>query len=73
MTAIEISYTAKEKILFGFEAIGQTIKAWHQRAKGRRELAQLSERDLKDIGLSSLMVGYEVHQPFWRPSSNLRR
>ncbi len=72
MIAIEITYTAKEKILSGIEVIVQTIKAWHQREKARRELAQLSERDLKDIGLSSLMVGYEVQQPFWRPLSNLR-
>ena len=72
MAAIEIAYTAAEKILFGFEAIVQTIKAWHQREKARGELAKLSERDLKDIGLSSLMVDYEVQQPFWRPLSNLR-
>ena len=50
MTAIEITHTAKGNFLFGFEAIVQTIKAWHQRAKARRELAQFSERDLKDIG-----------------------
>ena len=72
MTAIEITRTAGEKV-FGIEVIVQTIKAWHQRAKARRQLAQISERDLRDAGLSSLMVDYEVQQPFWRPLSNLRQ
>ena len=73
MTAIEITHAAEQKVLFGFEAIVQTIQAWHQRAKARRQLAQISERDLRDAGLSSLMVDFEVQQPFWRPLSNLRR
>ena len=40
MTAIEITHAAEQKIFFGFEAIVRTIKAWHQRAKARRQLAQ---------------------------------
>ena len=40
MTAIEITHATEQKILFGFEAIVRTIKAWHQRAKARRQLAQ---------------------------------
>ena len=73
MTAIEITHAAKQKMLPEIEAIVQTIKAWHQRAKARRQLAQISGRDLRDAGLSALMVNYEVQQPFWRPLRNLRR
>ena len=72
MTAIQITRTAGEKV-FGIETIVQTIKAWHQHAKSRRQLAQISGRDLRDAGLSPLMVDFEVQQPFWRPLRNLRR
>ncbi len=73
MTSIEITHTAEKKVLFGIETIVQTIRAWHQRAKARRQLAQISERDLRDAGLSSVMVDFEVQQPFWRPLRNLRQ
>ena len=73
MTAIEITHTAEQKVLFGIETIVQTIQTWHQHAKARRQLAQISGRDLRDAGLSPLMVDFEVQQPFWRPLRNLRQ
>ena len=43
-----------------------TITEWHQRAVSRRELAQLDERMLQDIGVSNVDVEREVSKPFWR-------
>ena len=44
-----------------------TAKAatWRQRAQARQALAQMSERDLKDIGLSQTQAVFEANKPFW--------
>ena len=39
---------------------------WLERARQRRQLQQLSEHMLKDIGLSRADVEAEVSKPFWR-------
>jgi uncharacterized protein YjiS (DUF1127 family) len=39
---------------------------WRDRAKKRRQLAAMRERDLKDIGLTRLDAAREVRKPFWR-------
>ncbi len=46
--------------------LGDTLHTWRQRQIQRRELAQWSERDLHDIGLSWSDVVYEAEKPFWR-------
>jgi uncharacterized protein YjiS (DUF1127 family) len=38
---------------------------WRDRAKKRRQLAEMRERDLKDIGLTRLDAAKEVRKPFW--------
>jgi uncharacterized protein YjiS (DUF1127 family) len=43
-----------------------TLRLWHERSRDRRALAQFSERDLHDIGLSWSGVSAEVNKPFWR-------
>jgi len=40
--------------------------AWRQRAIERRELAQLGDREIRDLGLSRGDVLTELHKPFWR-------
>ena len=46
--------------------LAETIHVWRQRYEARRELAQWSDRDLHDIGLSSGDVSYETSKPFWQ-------
>jgi uncharacterized protein YjiS (DUF1127 family) len=46
--------------------LSNTLHTWHQRYQTRRELAQLSERELRDIGRSWSDVAYEAEKPFWR-------
>jgi uncharacterized protein YjiS (DUF1127 family) len=51
----------------GFFALaGAVLHTWRERQRSRRELAQFSERDLHDVGLSWSDVAYEVDKPFWR-------
>jgi uncharacterized protein YjiS (DUF1127 family) len=40
---------------------------WQQRARDRRQLEALSDRMLRDIGLTRADVFAEASKPFWRP------
>lgn len=42
------------------------VRLWRRRVRGRRELASLDDRMLRDIGLSRFEVEAEGRKPFWR-------
>lgn len=42
------------------------VRGWRRRANGRRELAALSDRCLRDIGLTRYDAAHEARKPFWR-------
>jgi uncharacterized protein YjiS (DUF1127 family) len=39
---------------------------WLSRARERESLAQFTDRDLRDLGLSRLDASQEANKPFWR-------
>ena len=39
---------------------------WLDRARQRRHLGELDDRQLRDIGLSRAEVEHEVSRPFWQ-------
>ena len=49
-----------------FALISETLHVWRERQRARQQLAQLSARDLHDVGLSWSDVTYEAEKPFWR-------
>jgi uncharacterized protein YjiS (DUF1127 family) len=49
-----------------FAQISETLHVWRERQRARQQLAQLSARDLHDVGLSWSDVAYEAEKPFWR-------
>ena len=49
-----------------FAELGETFHVWRSRVRARRELAQWTDRDLHDVGLSRSDVIYETEKPFWR-------
>jgi uncharacterized protein YjiS (DUF1127 family) len=49
-----------------FTRIGETLHVWRERQRSRRQLAELSARDLHDVGLSWSDIAYEAEKPFWR-------
>jgi uncharacterized protein YjiS (DUF1127 family) len=46
--------------------LSETFHIWRRRYEARRELAQWTDRDLHDIGVSRSDVVYEAEKPFWR-------
>jgi len=49
------------------EKIWMMFEVWADRSRGRRRLVAMSERQLKDIGLSRGDAVIEYEKPFWRP------
>jgi uncharacterized protein YjiS (DUF1127 family) len=47
--------------------LARLVGLWHERARQRRALAQLSDAQLRDIGISRSAARQEASQPFWRP------
>lgn len=44
----------------------QTIRTWSQRTAERHQLWDLSDNDLRDMGVSRLDAIAEASKPFWR-------
>ena len=41
------------------------LRTWIKRARQRHELADLSDAQLRDVGLNRYMVQHEIEKPFW--------
>ncbi len=50
----------------GLSGIAETLRVWRERYRQRRELAEWTERDLHDLGLSWSEMIAEADKPFWR-------
>jgi uncharacterized protein YjiS (DUF1127 family) len=46
--------------------VAELVLTWLERVRQRRQLGQLSDHMLKDIGLARADVEVEVAKPFWR-------
>jgi uncharacterized protein YjiS (DUF1127 family) len=49
------------------ESFTEVLATWASRSRERNLLAQMSEADLKDIGVSRYDAMMEIQKPFWRP------
>lgn len=47
-------------------AAARIYQTWLGRTRERRELAQMSERELHDISLTRCDAAVEIEKPFWR-------
>jgi uncharacterized protein YjiS (DUF1127 family) len=46
--------------------IGSEVSEWRRRSRDRRALAAMSDRSLRDIGLTRYDAACEASKPFWR-------
>jgi uncharacterized protein YjiS (DUF1127 family) len=42
-----------------------TLQLWRRRARERAELAKLTSRDARDLGVDPGVLAYEASKPFW--------
>lgn len=49
-----------------FQTLVALYKEWQRRAHGRAELAALTDRELRDIGVTRFDAHREIGKPFWR-------
>ena len=42
------------------------VRLWRERRRVRRQLAVMSERELRDIGICRPEIAHEIGKPFWR-------
>ncbi len=43
-----------------------TVHLWYERARQRRQLAELTDHQLRDIGVTYAKAQAEAAKPFWR-------
>jgi uncharacterized protein YjiS (DUF1127 family) len=52
---------------YGVMRAAEAGPVWLERSRQRRQLAQLSDHMLRDIGLTRVDAWAEAEKPFWRP------
>jgi len=52
--------------VYSLHSVRATLETWFLRARQRRQLLSLSDRMLKDIGISRADAVAEGEKPFWR-------
>ena len=45
--------------------VKRNLAEWQRRARSRNELMNLSDRSLRDIGISRSAADFEATRPFW--------
>jgi len=53
-------------MLLGWGALARLPAIWRARLAERRQMRQLDERLLKDIGLGAEVIEREASKPFWQ-------
>jgi len=66
MANISLHHSSHAPLAGTFAAFGQVLATWRERAKQRRELANLDYRTMRDLGISPTDVQFEASKPFWR-------
>jgi uncharacterized protein YjiS (DUF1127 family) len=54
-------------------SLAGTIIIWLNRRQGRRDLSELDDRLLADVGISREDAHWEAHKPFWQTKNALRK
>ena len=62
----EGTYSLVRRIEDALKKLSMTIGTWSTRSTDRRQLAQMSDRMLTDIGLNRVDIAIEVNKFFWQ-------
>jgi uncharacterized protein YjiS (DUF1127 family) len=58
---------ARRRINHGAGRVAELSLTWLERSRQRRQLGELNDHMLRDIGLTRADAWAEVDKPFWRP------
>lgn len=64
--SVEPATTPRHKSLELLKSIVGLIQQWRHNRRSRQHLAELSDYQLKDIGISPSERQHELDKPFWR-------
>jgi uncharacterized protein YjiS (DUF1127 family) len=64
---VALAWFALRQLGHGAARVAEGGLIWLERARQRRQLAQLSDYMLRDIGLTRADAWAESEKPFWRP------
>ena len=64
--SVEPATTPRQKSLELLKSIVGLIQQWRHNRRSRLHLAELSDYQLKDIGISPSERQHELDKPFWR-------
>ncbi len=65
MSTISHVRTIHRHRVLRWSRVKQNLAEWHRRARSRNELMGLSDRCLRDIGISRSAADFEASKPFW--------
>jgi len=66
MSTMSLGVTAiRSRRLLNWSELQQLFVEWRQRARSRRDLMVLDDRELWDIGLTRTEADQEANKPFW--------
>jgi uncharacterized protein YjiS (DUF1127 family) len=64
---VALAWYALRRLGHGAGRAAEAGLIWLERARQRRQLAELSDQMLRDIGLTRADAWAESDKPFWRP------
>ena len=56
----------RQRARYSVTRLWATLRRWRRRLRERAQLAQMTERELHDLGLSHGGIHAELRKPFWR-------
>jgi len=65
--AIALPWFAGRQLAWWLGRACEAVLTWAERTRQRRQLAELDDYMLRDIGLTRADVAGETRKPFWRP------
>jgi uncharacterized protein YjiS (DUF1127 family) len=64
--SVKQAMSLRQKSLEFLKLITRSIQRWRHNRRTRQHLVELSDYQLKDIGISPSERRHEVDKPFWR-------
>lgn len=62
---MSLDITTRSRPRLRWSQVKKDLAEWRHRARSRRELMNLDDAVLRDIGVSRCSAGFEASKPFW--------